>query len=106
MPKQTLNGIAPGVPRSWRVDPKDGEDSEFPKLTSTSVWVNLPAAAFLVVLVRYFSMDFEMRRKAAVYNSRSNSGDVPIQEKPIDIPKPAIKKDQWKKKIKSPVVED
>ncbi|XP_074275979.1 uncharacterized protein LOC141599768 [Silene latifolia] len=76
-------------------------------LTSTSVWVNLPAAAFLVILVRYFSMDFEMRRKAAAYNSsRSNTGDVPIQEKPIDIPKPAIKKDQWKKKVKSPIVED
>ncbi|KAK9677114.1 hypothetical protein RND81_11G122300 [Saponaria officinalis] len=75
-------------------------------LTSTSVWVNLPAAAFLVILVRYFSLDFEMKRKAAAYNSRSNTGDVPIQEKPIDVPKPAIKKDQWRKKVKSPVVEN
>ncbi|KAL9244643.1 hypothetical protein vseg_018401 [Gypsophila vaccaria] len=75
-------------------------------LTSTSVWVNLPAAAFLVILVRYFSLDFEMKRKAAAYNSRSNTGDVPIQEKPIDIPKPAIKKDQWRKKVKSRVVEE
>lgn len=74
-------------------------------LTSTSVWVNLPAAAVLIIVFRYFSLDFEMRRKEAAYNSRT-SGNVAIEEKPLDVPKAAVQKDQWRRKVNSPPVED
>lgn len=74
-------------------------------LTSTSVWVNLPVAGVLVILFRYFSLDFEMRRKEAIYNSRT-SANVVIQEKPLDAPKAVVKKDQWRRKVNSSPVED
>ncbi|CAO2815390.1 unnamed protein product [Amaranthus hypochondriacus] len=85
-------------------------------LTSTSVWVNLPAAAVLVILFRYFSLDFEMRRKEAAYNSKSSgntsiekiqiSANDVIQEKPLDGPKASVKMDNWRRKVNSPPVED
>lgn len=78
-------------------------------LTSTSVWVNLPVAAFLVILFRYFALDFEMRRKAAAFNSRTTNGNIAIQEKHLEGPKAAAKKEQldyWRRKVNSPLVED
>lgn len=85
-------------------------------MTSTSVWVNLPAAAVLVILFRYFSLDFEMRRKEAAYNSKSSgntsiekiqiSANDVIQEKPLDGPKASVKMDNWRRKVNSPPVED
>ncbi|XP_021737939.1 uncharacterized protein LOC110704463 [Chenopodium quinoa] len=74
-------------------------------LTSTSVWVNLPAAAVLVIIFRYFSLDFESRRKEAAYNNR-NTEKSTIQEKLLDVPKTAVKKDQWRGKVNSLPVED
>ncbi|KAJ8452051.1 hypothetical protein Cgig2_016632 [Carnegiea gigantea] len=76
---------------------------------STSVWVNLPVAAFLVILFRYFALDFEMRRKAAAFNNRTTNGNIAIQEKHPEGPKAAAKKerlDYWRRKVNSPLVED
>ncbi|CAK7356694.1 unnamed protein product [Dovyalis caffra] len=42
-------------------------------LTSSSVWANLPAAASLIILLRYFALDYEMRKKAAAYNNKPAS---------------------------------
>ncbi|KAM7255616.1 hypothetical protein ACFE04_008514 [Oxalis oulophora] len=74
-------------------------------LTSSSVWDNLPAAAALIILLRYFTLDFEMKKKAASYNSKPPSANTLSQKKPLLYPKRADPS-EWKKKVNSPVVED
>ncbi|KAK4771925.1 hypothetical protein SAY86_013700 [Trapa natans] len=74
-------------------------------LTSSSVWVNLPAAAMLIIVLRYFSLDFDMRKKAATYNSKQSGTSIPSQRKHVDAPKTSNKSD-WRKKVDSPIVED
>ncbi|KAH7547284.1 hypothetical protein FEM48_Zijuj01G0293400 [Ziziphus jujuba var. spinosa] len=74
-------------------------------LTSSSVWVNLPAAASLIVILRYLSLDLDMRRKAAAYNNKSSSANTLSQKKPLERPK-LVEKSEWRKKVNSPVVED
>ncbi|ESW07674.1 hypothetical protein PHAVU_010G149400 [Phaseolus vulgaris] len=74
-------------------------------LTSSSVWVNLPAAASLIIILRYLSLDFEMKRKAAAYNNKAGSVNVQSSKKPMENPK-VIAKFEWRKKVNSPVVED
>ncbi|KAL6994747.1 hypothetical protein U1Q18_044888 [Sarracenia purpurea var. burkii] len=75
-------------------------------VTSSSVWVNLPVAAFLIIILRYFSLDFEMRRKAAVYNNKLTSANIYSQKKPLEGPKAISEKSNWRKKVNSPIVED
>ncbi|CAB4303145.1 unnamed protein product [Prunus armeniaca] len=74
-------------------------------LTSSSVWINLPAAACLIVILRYFSLDYDMRRKAAAYNSRPSLASATSQKKPIQWPNTS-KKSEWRRKVNSPVVEE
>lgn len=74
-------------------------------MTSSSVWVNLPAAASLIVILRYLSLDLDMRRKAAAYNNKSSSANTLSQKKPLERPK-LVEKSEWRKKVNSPVVED
>ncbi|PNY06024.1 phox domain-containing protein [Trifolium pratense] len=74
-------------------------------LTSSSVWVNLPAAASLLIIFRYLSLDYEMKRKAAAYNNKSGSTSVQSSKKPTENPK-AVAKFEWRAKVNSPVVED
>ncbi|KAG6733726.1 hypothetical protein I3842_01G238600 [Carya illinoinensis] len=74
-------------------------------LTSSSVWVNLPAAASLIIGLRYISLDFDMRRKAAAYNSNASSANTLSQKIPIEQPK-IVHKSDWRSKVNSPVVED
>lgn len=74
-------------------------------VTSSSVLVNLPAAASLIILLRYFSLDFEMRRKAAAYNSKPSSGNVISQNKPPEHTK-VVGHSDWRRNVNSPVVED
>ncbi|KAF5466622.1 hypothetical protein F2P56_016533 [Juglans regia] len=74
-------------------------------LTSSSVWVNLPAAASLIIGLRYISLDFDMRRKAAAYNSNASSANTLSQKIPIEQPK-IVDKSEWRSKVNSPVVED
>jgi len=68
------------------------------------VWVNLPAAATLIIALLYFSMDFDMRRKAAVYNSKKPASTTASLKKPVQTPK--FTKSNWRRKVDSPVVED
>ncbi|XP_052182626.1 uncharacterized protein LOC127795165 isoform X2 [Diospyros lotus] len=75
-------------------------------LTSSSVWVNLPAAAFLIISLRYFALDFEMRRKAAVYNSKAKPENIHLRKKPAEGSKAVFEKSDWRRKVNSPVVED
>ncbi|PON32773.1 Phox domain containing protein [Parasponia andersonii] len=74
-------------------------------LTSSSVWVNLPAAASLILILRYLSLDFETKRKAAAYNSRPPSENTLSQKKPSERPR-VVEGSEWRRKVNSPVVED
>uniref|UniRef100_M4EBJ3 PXA domain-containing protein n=1 Tax=Brassica campestris TaxID=3711 RepID=M4EBJ3_BRACM len=71
-------------------------------LTSSSVLVNLPAAACLIILLRYFSLDVEMKRKSAAYNNSKPSLSL---NKPPELLKAAPRSD-WRSKVNSQVVED
>ncbi|KAA8541797.1 hypothetical protein F0562_022949 [Nyssa sinensis] len=75
-------------------------------LTSSSVWVNLPAAAFLIIILRYLSLDFEMRRKAVAYKSKQSSANISSQKKSFEGSKIIVEKSAWRKKVNSPLVED
>ncbi|GAA0144451.1 hypothetical protein LIER_04894 [Lithospermum erythrorhizon] len=72
-------------------------------LTSSSVLVNLPAAALLIIITRYFSLDLEMRRKAATYKGKSYTANDATQRKPLD--RSQAKNNNWRQKVNSPVVE-
>ncbi|XWS20299.1 hypothetical protein CRYUN_Cryun31cG0088500 [Craigia yunnanensis] len=74
-------------------------------LTSSSVLVNLPAAASLIILLRYFSLDYEMRRRAAVCNSKPASTNASIPKQPPECPK-VVDRSDWRRKVNSPVAED
>jgi len=76
-------------------------------VTSASVWVNLPAAASLIILLRYFSLDYEMRKKAAVYNNKpaSTTSSTLSQNKSLEFTR-VVEKSDWRRKVNSPVVED
>ncbi|CAM8940701.1 unnamed protein product [Rhodiola kirilowii] len=74
-------------------------------LTSSSVLVNLPAALLLVVILRYFSLDFEMRRKAIIYKSRQPLASTNSSTKPPIINK-VVDRSEWKRKVNSPAVEN
>ncbi|XP_028807791.1 uncharacterized protein LOC114762471 isoform X1 [Neltuma alba] len=74
-------------------------------LTSSSVWVNLPAAASLIIILRYLSLDFDMKRKAAAYNNKPGSTGDQSSKKPPEFSKVVTKSD-WRVKVNSPVVEE
>ncbi|XP_062008356.1 uncharacterized protein LOC133725216 isoform X2 [Rosa rugosa] len=73
-------------------------------LTSSNVLVNLPAAASLIVILRYLSLDYEMRRKAAAYNNKPPPANNAFQTKPVPLPN-TVGKSEWRRKVNSPVVE-
>lgn len=75
-------------------------------LTSSSVWVNLPGAALLIIILRYLSVDFEMRRKAEAYNSKPSPENIFLRRKSLEAPKAFIEISNWRRKVNSPVVED
>lgn len=74
-------------------------------MTSSSVWVNLPAAASLIIILRYLSLDIDMKRKAVAYNNKPGSDGVQSSNKPLEFSKTVAKSD-WRAKVNSPVVED
>lgn len=74
-------------------------------VTSSSVLVNVPAALVLIIVLRYFALDFDMRRKAAVYNSKPASANNHFQKK-YEAPKFVSRNSEWRRKVNSPAVED
>ncbi|KAK6153694.1 hypothetical protein DH2020_013333 [Rehmannia glutinosa] len=74
-------------------------------LTSPSVLVNLPAAVFLIIILRYMSLDFDARRKAATYKGKQTSTSTYSSTKAFEGIVNAERSD-WKNKVNSPVVED
>lgn len=77
----------------------------FTTVTSSSVLVNIPAAAVLIVIIRYLSLDFDMRKKAGTYKKPSASNSV-LQKIAPQGTKPIIDRSDWRRKVNSPVVED
>ncbi|KAI4325291.1 hypothetical protein MLD38_030703 [Melastoma candidum] len=74
-------------------------------LTSSSVWVNLPAAAILVITLRYFLFDIEMKKKASVYISRrSTVNTIPVEQNSKG--PQVVQRTNWRRKVDSPVVEN
>jgi sorting nexin-13 len=75
-------------------------------VTSSSVLVNLTPAVLLIILFRYYTLDSEMKRKAAAYtNKPSSSLNAPTLNKTPELPKAAPRSD-WRSKVNSQVVED
>ncbi|XP_073159156.1 uncharacterized protein [Henckelia pumila] len=74
-------------------------------LTSPSMIVNLPVAAFLLISLRYLTLDLDTRRKAATYKSKPTSANNAIRRKPFEDLK-VTERANWKHKVNSPVVED
>ncbi|KAK6153637.1 hypothetical protein DH2020_013276 [Rehmannia glutinosa] len=74
-------------------------------VTSPSVLVNLPAAVFLIIILRYMSLDFDARRKAATYKGKQTSTSTYSSTKAFEGIVNAERSD-WKNKVNSPVVED
>lgn len=75
-------------------------------MTSPSVLVNLPAALFLIIALRYMSLDLDMRRKAATYKGKVTTGNISSERKPLASPRVPIDRSDWKHKVNSPVVEE
>ncbi|OIT00292.1 PREDICTED: uncharacterized protein LOC109228829 isoform X2 [Nicotiana attenuata] len=75
-------------------------------LTSSSVFINLPAAALLIVFLCYLSLDFDARMKAATYKRKSSVSNNTSQRKHIDAPRAVNEKANWRKKVNSPAVEE
>ncbi|KAJ4749724.1 Sorting nexin-13 [Rhynchospora pubera] len=81
-------------------------------LTSSSVWINLPFATCLILLFRYLSLDFDIKRKAVMHtNDQRDTIDNQAQiqrrssvELQTLFPK-KLEKIDWRKKVNSPPVE-
>lgn len=73
-------------------------------LTSSSVWVNLPAAVALIIFGRYISHDLDVRRKIATQEKLSQLNKS-TRTKSIELHKFPLKKPDWRGKVNSPAVE-
>ncbi|KAL2539236.1 Phox-associated domain [Abeliophyllum distichum] len=75
-------------------------------LTSPSVLVNLPAAAVLIIIFRYWSVEYDLRKKAATYIGKPIAASTAPKRNPFEVPRVTSDKSDWKHKVDSPVVED
>lgn len=73
-------------------------------LTSSSVWLNLPAAATLIIFCRYISLDLAVHRKT-VARDKLSLVDQSTQKKSIVLHKFSLEKPNWRRKVNSPAVE-
>ncbi|KAK1264699.1 hypothetical protein QJS04_geneDACA023595 [Acorus gramineus] len=71
-------------------------------LTSSSVWVNLPAAASLIVFLRYISLDIDMRRRTVVGDKKSSASDLSQKKSIVEVDYSHETSD-WRRKVNSPV---
>lgn len=74
-------------------------------MTSSSVWVNLPAAASLIIFFRYISLDLDVRRRSSSSNKPASGNKTLREKKTIELPKAPVDKLSWRRKVDSPVVE-
>lgn len=74
-------------------------------LTSSSVWVNLPAAAVLIIFCRYVSLDFDIHKKAPTGDKLPllNSSPKKLSTKLHNFP---IEKLNWRSKVNATAIEE
>ncbi|KAF5180426.1 Phox-associated domain,Sorting nexin [Thalictrum thalictroides] len=73
-------------------------------LTSSSVWINLPVAASLIFLLRYISVDLDMKRKAAAYNNSPTISRI-LKQPQEGLKVGSVDNSNWRRKVNSPIVE-
>ncbi|WOK91422.1 hypothetical protein Cni_G00113 [Canna indica] len=73
-------------------------------LTSSSVWVNLPIAAAVIIFSLYLSRELDIRRKATMHNINSIT-DESSPKLSVELHQFPLEKSDWRKKVNSPVVE-
>ncbi|KAH9300580.1 hypothetical protein KI387_012163 [Taxus chinensis] len=76
-------------------------------LTSSSVWINMPAAVLVIILIRYISYDLDARRRIGGQGPASSVNHLPQNQAPlVNAPSPSHPKHiGWRQKVDSPVVE-
>ncbi|KAF8716456.1 hypothetical protein HU200_026336 [Digitaria exilis] len=79
-------------------------------LTSSSVWFNLPFATALIILFRYISLDYDLRRKGTNTTSTDQDTSRPlVKTKTTELNKVILtendRKYDWRSKVNSPPVE-
>ncbi|XP_020703834.1 uncharacterized protein LOC110115058 [Dendrobium catenatum] len=74
-------------------------------LTSSSVWVNLPAAAVLIIFCRYISLELDIHKKSAT-GSKPPLSNPSSQKKSIKPHNSPLEKFNWRSKVNSPVTEE
>ncbi|CAL5096463.1 unnamed protein product [Urochloa decumbens] len=77
-------------------------------LTSSSVWFNLPFATALIILFRYISLDYDLRRKSTTSTNNEISRPL-VKTKSTELKKVLLSendgKSDWRSKVNSPPVE-
>lgn len=77
-------------------------------MTSSSAWINLPFATALIVLFRYISLDYDIRRKSTTATDHNVVRPL-IQTKSTEIknipPTVSDGRSDWRSKVNSPPVE-
>uniref|UniRef100_K3Z3A6 PX domain-containing protein n=1 Tax=Setaria italica TaxID=4555 RepID=K3Z3A6_SETIT len=77
-------------------------------LTSSSVWFNLPFATALIILFRYISLDYDLRRKSTTNTDQDISRPL-IKTRSTELKKVLLTendgKSNWRSKVNSPPVE-
>lgn len=68
--------------------------------------VNLPAALLLIIILRYLSLDIDIRRKSATYKSKQTSANISSNKNPLKGIRVESERSDWKRNVNSPVVED
>lgn len=76
-------------------------------LTSSSVWINMPAAVFVIVLIRYISYDVSARRKIAEQGTPSSTKNILQNQMTHGNAsfQPQSEPTDWRRKVDSPIVE-
>ncbi|XP_008792345.2 uncharacterized protein LOC103708990 isoform X1 [Phoenix dactylifera] len=74
-------------------------------LTSSSVWVNLPAAAALIMFFRYISLDLDVRRRTTTSNKQLLV-DPSTRKRSVELLKFPPEKTDWRTKVNSPAAEE
>ncbi|KAG0457839.1 hypothetical protein HPP92_022996 [Vanilla planifolia] len=74
-------------------------------LTSTSVWINLPTAAILIIFCRYMSLDLDIRKKSATGNKLPGINSS-TKKRSIELYRFPLEKSNWRNKVNSLVVEE
>lgn len=77
-------------------------------MTSSSVWFNLPFATALIILFRYISLDYDLRRKGTISTDQDTSRPL-VKTKSTELKKVLLTENDgkydWRSKVNSPPVE-